>query len=54
MPVLGVGVLENLVLGWCREIHFGAWLNFPNSGLLWQKEPVLILPDLDYLQKRCD
>jgi hypothetical protein len=37
--VLGVGVFRDLVLGMMPGDTFGAWLNFPNSGFFWQKEP---------------
>jgi len=36
------GGFWGLVLGMIPGDTFGAWLNLPNSGLFWQKEPVLI------------
>jgi len=38
----GGGGFGDLVLGSMPGETFGAWLNLPNSGLFWQKEPVLI------------
>jgi hypothetical protein len=39
---IGGGGFWDLVLGMIPGDTFGAWLNLPNSGLFWQKEPVLI------------
>ena len=48
---IGGGGFWDLVLGMIPGDTFGAWLNLPNSGLFWQKEPVPIWADLNRSQQ---